>query len=230
MLARGARAARAHGASDRFDRDRGRANLGGPAVHDEAARRADQRRGAGSRPCAIDDDSRRATRHAPNADVVRSSAGATVRRIHSARASCEVVQIVFHDDRRDRARHSDHPRVHAAVRSTDRPSWHRHPGGRPESARAHRAGGRSGRDRSRAHLRVAALPNEADGRTAGALPEWHAAAPMPSVLIVDDEPNIRRMVGALLGAEGYEVRDAQDGASGLAARDSRASRTCCCST
>ena len=40
---------------------------------------------------------------------------------------------------------------------------------------------------------------------------------MPSVLIVDDEPNIRRMVGALLGAEGYEVRDAPDGASGAAA-------------
>jgi two-component system nitrogen regulation response regulator NtrX len=39
---------------------------------------------------------------------------------------------------------------------------------------------------------------------------------MPSVLIVDDEPNIRRMVGALLSAEGYEVRDAQDGTSGLA--------------
>ncbi len=38
---------------------------------------------------------------------------------------------------------------------------------------------------------------------------------MPSVLIVDDEPNIRRMVGALLAAEGYEVRDAPDGASGL---------------
>src|SRR5436190_666098 len=38
---------------------------------------------------------------------------------------------------------------------------------------------------------------------------------MPSVLIVDDEPNIRRMVGALLTAEGYEVRDAQDGASAL---------------
>lgn len=34
---------------------------------------------------------------------------------------------------------------------------------------------------------------------------------MPSVLIVDDEPNIRRMVGALLGAEGYEVRDAPSG-------------------
>src|SRR5438105_505561 len=39
---------------------------------------------------------------------------------------------------------------------------------------------------------------------------------MPSVLIIDDEPNIRRMVGALLAAEGYEVRDAPDGVSGLA--------------
>lgn len=39
-------------------------------------------------------------------------------------------------------------------------------------------------------------------------------AAMPSVLIIDDEPNIRRMVGALLGAEGYDVRDASDGASG----------------
>ena len=39
---------------------------------------------------------------------------------------------------------------------------------------------------------------------------------MPSVLIVDDEPNIRRMVGALLGAEGYEVREAPDGSTGVA--------------
>jgi two-component system nitrogen regulation response regulator NtrX len=39
---------------------------------------------------------------------------------------------------------------------------------------------------------------------------------MPSVLIVDDEPNIRRMVGALLASEGYEVRDAAEGAEGLA--------------
>lgn len=38
---------------------------------------------------------------------------------------------------------------------------------------------------------------------------------MPSVLIVDDEPNIRRMVGALLGSEGYEVRDAADANAGL---------------
>jgi two-component system nitrogen regulation response regulator NtrX len=37
---------------------------------------------------------------------------------------------------------------------------------------------------------------------------------MSTVLIIDDEPNIRRMVGALLGAEGYDVRDASDGASG----------------
>ena len=40
---------------------------------------------------------------------------------------------------------------------------------------------------------------------------------MTSVLIVEDEPNIRRMVGALLVAEGYEVRDAADGAAGVAA-------------
>jgi len=39
---------------------------------------------------------------------------------------------------------------------------------------------------------------------------------MPSVLIVDDEPNIRRMVGALLASEGYEVREAADGARGVA--------------
>src|SRR6185436_9289393 len=38
---------------------------------------------------------------------------------------------------------------------------------------------------------------------------------MPSVLIIDDESNIRRMVGALLGAEGYDVRDAADAASGV---------------
>jgi two-component system nitrogen regulation response regulator NtrX len=40
---------------------------------------------------------------------------------------------------------------------------------------------------------------------------------VPSVLIVDDEPNIRRMVGALLGAEGYDVRDAADASAGIAA-------------
>jgi two-component system nitrogen regulation response regulator NtrX len=39
---------------------------------------------------------------------------------------------------------------------------------------------------------------------------------MPSVLIIDDEPNIRRMVGALLESEGFEVRDAADGQAGIA--------------
>jgi two-component system nitrogen regulation response regulator NtrX len=39
---------------------------------------------------------------------------------------------------------------------------------------------------------------------------------LASVLIVDDEPNIRRMVGALLSAEGYEVREAASGMQGLA--------------
>jgi two-component system nitrogen regulation response regulator NtrX len=38
---------------------------------------------------------------------------------------------------------------------------------------------------------------------------------MSTVLIIDDEPNIRRMVGALLGAEGYDVREASDGSSGV---------------
>jgi two-component system, NtrC family, nitrogen regulation response regulator NtrX len=38
-----------------------------------------------------------------------------------------------------------------------------------------------------------------------------------NVLLIDDEPNIRRMIAALLGAEGYEVRDASTGADGLAA-------------
>jgi two-component system nitrogen regulation response regulator NtrX len=39
---------------------------------------------------------------------------------------------------------------------------------------------------------------------------------VPSVLIIDDEPNIRRMVGALLGAEGWDVYDAADGSTGVA--------------
>jgi two-component system nitrogen regulation response regulator NtrX len=38
-----------------------------------------------------------------------------------------------------------------------------------------------------------------------------------SILIIDDEPNIRRMLGSLLRAEGYEVREAESGASGVAA-------------
>jgi two-component system nitrogen regulation response regulator NtrX len=40
---------------------------------------------------------------------------------------------------------------------------------------------------------------------------------VPYALIIDDEPNIRRMVGALLAAEGFEVLDAADGSSGVSA-------------
>ncbi len=44
----------------------------------------------------------------------------------------------------------------------------------------------------------------------------------PRILIVDDEANIRRMVGALLQAEGYETVDAGSGPAGLAAVDKSA--------
>jgi two-component system nitrogen regulation response regulator NtrX len=38
---------------------------------------------------------------------------------------------------------------------------------------------------------------------------------MANILIVDDEPNIRRMVGALLSAEGYGIDEAATGAQGI---------------
>lgn len=41
--------------------------------------------------------------------------------------------------------------------------------------------------------------------------------PIADILIIDDEPNIRRMVGALLMAEGFTAREAVDGAAGVAA-------------
>ncbi|HUQ20291.1 MAG TPA: sigma-54 dependent transcriptional regulator [Gemmatimonadaceae bacterium] len=42
---------------------------------------------------------------------------------------------------------------------------------------------------------------------------------MATVLIVDDEPNIRRMVGALLSAEGHQVIEAGSGADGVTRAD-----------
>jgi len=39
---------------------------------------------------------------------------------------------------------------------------------------------------------------------------------VPTILIADDEPNIRRMVGALLASEGYEVREAASGVDAMA--------------
>jgi len=44
---------------------------------------------------------------------------------------------------------------------------------------------------------------------------------MAEILIIDDEANIRRMVGALLGAVGYLVREAPDGTAGAAAAAER---------
>ena len=38
---------------------------------------------------------------------------------------------------------------------------------------------------------------------------------MATVLIVDDEPNIRRMVGALLASDGHQIIDASSGADGV---------------
>jgi two-component system, NtrC family, nitrogen regulation response regulator NtrX len=38
---------------------------------------------------------------------------------------------------------------------------------------------------------------------------------MPSILIVDDEPNIRRMLRGLLEAEGFGVTEAEDGGAGV---------------
>src|SRR3970282_895564 len=40
-------------------------------------------------------------------------------------------------------------------------------------------------------------------------------------ITIDEEPTIRRMVGALLAAEGFEVRDAADGAGGVARAEGR---------
>ena len=44
----------------------------------------------------------------------------------------------------------------------------------------------------------------------------------PRVLLVDDEANIRRMLGALLQAEGFETAEAENGTAALAALESAA--------
>ena len=41
--------------------------------------------------------------------------------------------------------------------------------------------------------------------------------PLADILIIDDEPNIRRMVAALLDAEGFATREAPEGTAGLSA-------------
>jgi DNA-binding response OmpR family regulator len=53
--------------------------------------------------------------------------------------------------------------------------------------------------------------------TAAAVGEPSAAAPdAPSILVVDDEPQIRRMISQFLTGHGYRVRVAQDGVTALA--------------
>src|SRR5207244_9352094 len=96
--------------------------------------------------------------------------------------------------------------------------------GRVVASRADRGGRGIDRRRSGAHLRESALSHEAPIRTPAVVrrrtgrPVALTSAPMPTVLIIDDEPNIRRMVGPLLAAGGYDVRDAADGASGVTDR------------
>ena len=44
---------------------------------------------------------------------------------------------------------------------------------------------------------------------------------MPKILVVDDEPNIRRLVADVLTVEGYEVEAVADGYAALAAIEAR---------
>ena len=50
----------------------------------------------------------------------------------------------------------------------------------------------------------------------------------PQVLVVDDEANLRRMLGAVLGAEGYAVAEAASGTEACAAGATLCSSTCRC--
>jgi len=66
------------------------------------------------------------------------------------------------------------------------------------------------------------LPRTAAPARAGAEPEPSAAMAVESaatILVVDDDPDIRRMLAASLDALGYRVLEAEDGPSGLAALD-----------
>ena len=47
------------------------------------------------------------------------------------------------------------------------------------------------------------------------MPDEHAEPKLGRILVVDDEPHIRRILTALLGMEGFEVSLARDGEEGL---------------
>jgi DNA-binding response OmpR family regulator len=63
-----------------------------------------------------------------------------------------------------------------------------------------------------ARLRAAArAPEPPDGLRAACLPGTAVAAPAFRVLVVDDEPHLRRLVEVHLARAGYQVRAAEDG-------------------
>ena len=47
------------------------------------------------------------------------------------------------------------------------------------------------------------------------MPDVPSATGQGRILVVDDEPHIRRVLSAILGAHGYDVRTASDGMKGL---------------
>ncbi|MGD2047103.1 MAG: response regulator [Gemmatimonadota bacterium] len=49
------------------------------------------------------------------------------------------------------------------------------------------------------------------------MPDDQAESSIGRILVVDDEPHIRRILTALLGMEGFQVKLARDGDQGLAA-------------
>src|SRR5579871_5337829 len=68
-----------------------------------------------------------------------------------------------------------------------------------------------GRGRTGRRLRVLHIVTNQRGQAAG------AAKVTARILVVDDEPQIRRVLRATLTAEGYEVQDARTGEDALTA-------------
>ena len=104
--------------------------------------------------------------------------------------------------------------------------WH---GDRPSDDRGAR---RIGRCLERAGRRHGSAVHSSRGRRGAApSPPSHQrpddGSLMPSVLIIDDEPNIRRMLAALLSGDGYEVRDAPDGEPDWRPRATARPTSCC---
>ena len=67
------------------------------------------------------------------------------------------------------------------------------------------------------HHKDMMLPVVELAATSSAQPAEPAINNHPAILVVEDDPAIRRLLEALLGSAGYEVRTAMDGAEALAA-------------